>query len=130
MSVTGGARVRSALIEMYLAEVSVRRVEDITEALWGTRVSPATVPDLNKNFFGTIEGWRNRPIRAPYAYLDGLPKRSWAGDVHNVSLLVAVRLVIGANFLSVSQSKRWRVHKQHANTKNHPNEHQRPAQYK
>ena len=27
-------------MEMYLAGVSVRRVEDITEALWGTRVSP------------------------------------------------------------------------------------------
>src|SRR5215210_4083427 len=31
-----------ALIEMYLAGVSVRRVEDLTEALWGTRVSPST----------------------------------------------------------------------------------------
>src|SRR6516162_523657 len=29
--------VEEALIEMYLAGVSVRRVEDITEALWGTR---------------------------------------------------------------------------------------------
>ena len=28
---------------MYLAGVSVRRMEDITEALWGTRVSPGTV---------------------------------------------------------------------------------------
>jgi Transposase, Mutator family len=28
--------------EMYLAGVSVRRVEGITEALWGTRVSPST----------------------------------------------------------------------------------------
>jgi hypothetical protein len=28
---------------MYLAGVSVRRVEDITQALWGTRVSPGTV---------------------------------------------------------------------------------------
>jgi putative transposase len=37
-----------ALIEMYLAGVSVRRVEDITEALWGTRVSPSTVSDPNK----------------------------------------------------------------------------------
>ena len=27
--------VEEALIEMYLAGVSVRRVEDITEALWG-----------------------------------------------------------------------------------------------
>ena len=32
--------VEEALIEMYLAGVSVRRVEEITEALWGTRVSP------------------------------------------------------------------------------------------
>ena len=32
--------VEEALIEMYLAGISVRRVEDITEALWGTRVSP------------------------------------------------------------------------------------------
>ena len=30
---------------MYLAGVSVRRVEDITEALWGTRVSPSTVSE-------------------------------------------------------------------------------------
>ena len=35
--------VEEALVEMYLAGVSVRRVEDITEALWGTRVSPSTV---------------------------------------------------------------------------------------
>ncbi len=33
--------VEEAMIEMYLAGVSVRRVEDITEALWGTRVSTA-----------------------------------------------------------------------------------------
>ena len=35
---------------MYLAGISVRRVEDITEALWGTRVSPSTVSNLNKKF--------------------------------------------------------------------------------
>ena len=29
--------VEEALIEMYLAGVSVRRVEDITEALWGSK---------------------------------------------------------------------------------------------
>jgi transposase-like protein len=39
--------VEEALIE-YLAGVSVRRVEDITEALWGTQVSPSTVSNLNK----------------------------------------------------------------------------------
>ena len=31
--------VEEALVETYLAGISVRRVEDITEALWGTRVS-------------------------------------------------------------------------------------------
>jgi putative transposase len=83
----------AALIEMYLAGVSVRRVEDITEALWGTRVSPSTVSDLNKKIYGTIEAWRNRPIEGehPYVYLDGIVlKRSWAGEVRNVSLLVAI----------------------------------------
>ena len=32
--------VEEALVEMHLAGVSARRVEDITEALWGTRVRP------------------------------------------------------------------------------------------
>ena len=87
------ASVEEALIEMYLAGVSVRRVEDITEALWGTRVSPSTVSDLNKKIYATIETWRNRPIEGehPYVYLDGIVmKRSWAGEVSNVSLLVAI----------------------------------------
>ena len=73
---------------MYLAGVSVRRGEDITEALWGTRVSPSTVSDLNKKIYATIEAWRNRPIAGehPYVYLDGIVlKRSWAGEVRNVS---------------------------------------------
>jgi putative transposase len=50
--------VEEALIEMYVAGVSVRRVEDITEALWGTRVSPSTVSELNKKIYGTE---RSRP---------------------------------------------------------------------
>jgi transposase-like protein len=85
--------VEEALIEMYLAGVSVRRVEDITEALWGTRVSPSTVSRLNQRIHGEIEAWRNRPIAGehPYVYLDGIVlKRSWAGEVRNVSLLVAI----------------------------------------
>ena len=40
--------VKEALLEMYLAGVSVRRVEDITEVLWGTRVSPGTVSNLSR----------------------------------------------------------------------------------
>ena len=54
--------VEEALIEMYLAGVSVRRVEDITEALWGTKVSPGTISNLNKKAYEHIETWRTRPI--------------------------------------------------------------------
>jgi transposase-like protein len=85
--------VEEALIEMYLAGVSVRRVEDITQALWGTRVSPATISELNKKVYAQIETWRNQPLTGeyPYVYLDGIVlKRSWAGEVKNVSILVAI----------------------------------------
>jgi transposase-like protein len=85
--------VEEALIEMYHAGVSVRRVEDITEALWGTRVSPSTVSELNQKIAGQIEQWRSRPIEGehPYVYLDGLwLKRSWGGEVKNVSVLIAI----------------------------------------
>lgn len=85
--------VEEALMEMYLAGVSVRRVEDITEALWGTRVSPSAVSDLNQKIYVTIEAWRSAPIEGehPYVYLDGVwLKRSWGGEVRNVSVLVAV----------------------------------------
>jgi len=50
--------VEEALVEMYLAGVSVRRVEDITEALWGSRVSPNTISDLNQKIFERVEEWR------------------------------------------------------------------------
>ena len=85
--------VEEALIEMYLAGVSVRRVEDITQALWGTRVSPGTVSNLNKRIYERIEQWRQRPIEGdfPYVYLDGIVlKRTWADQVANVSVLVAI----------------------------------------
>ena len=73
--------VEEALIEMYLAGVSVRRVEDITEALWGSKVSPSTA-------------WRNRPLqggRYPYVYVDGIYlRRNWGGEYENVAVLVAI----------------------------------------
>ena len=85
--------VEEALMEMYLAGVSVRRVEDITEALWGTRVSPSTVSKLNQKMYKKIDAWRNRPLTGsyPYLFLDGIAlKRSWGGEVRNVSVLVAI----------------------------------------
>jgi len=86
--------VEEALIEMYLAGVSVRRVEDITEALWGTKVSPATISELNKKAYVHIEDWRNRPLQGgkyPYVYVDGIYlRRNWGGEYENVSILVAI----------------------------------------
>lgn len=85
--------VEEALMEMYLAGVSVRRVEDITEALWGMKVNAGTVSELNQKMYKRIEAWRNEPIKGnyPYLYLDGIClKRSWGGEVRNVSVLVAV----------------------------------------
>ncbi len=85
--------VEEALVEMYLAGVSVRRVEDVTEALWGTRVSSSTVSELNQKIYAKIEEWRSRAIEGqfPYVYLDGIwLKRCWGGEVRNISILVAI----------------------------------------
>ena len=80
----GRAAWKEALIEMYLAGVSVRRVEDITEALWGSKVSPSTISELNKKAYVHIEDWRNRPLqggRYPYVYVDGIYlRRNWGGE--------------------------------------------------
>lgn len=99
--------VEEALIEMYLAGVSVRRVEDITEALWGTKVSAGTVSQLNKKVYGHIDTWRKRPLQGkyPYVYVDGIYlKRNWGGEYENVAILIAMavnedgyREVIGAS---------------------------------
>jgi transposase-like protein len=85
--------VEESMMEMYLAGVSVRRVEDITEALWGQRVSPSTVSELNQKIYKNIEAWRQRPIEGEhaYVYMDGIwLKRFWGGEVRNIAVLAAV----------------------------------------
>ena len=88
--------VEEALIEMYLAGVSVRRVDDITEALWGSKVSPATISELNKKAYVHIEDWRNRPLQGgkyPYVYVDGEPPcgaTRWGGEYENVVDFMAI----------------------------------------
>ena len=85
--------IEEAIVQMYLAGVSVRRVEDVTEALWGTRVSSGTVSNLNRKVYKHIERWRSQPIEGSFAYvyLDGIVlKRSWGGEVKNVSVLAAI----------------------------------------
>ena len=76
---------------MYLAGVSVRRMEDISEALWGSKVSPSTVSELNKKAYAHIEDWRNRPLqggRYLFVYVDGIYlRRNWGGEFENVATL-------------------------------------------
>ena len=66
--------VEEALIEMYLAGISVRRVEDITEALWGTRVSPSTVSNLNKKIYC------QRATESPQFWARKIPHFGGVGD--------------------------------------------------
>ncbi len=57
--------VEEAMIEMYLAGVSTRRIEDVNEILWGSSASAATVSNLNEKAFASVEEWRNRPLERP-----------------------------------------------------------------
>ena len=110
--------VEEALIEMYLAGVSVRRVEGISEALWGSRVSASTISDLNQRAYVHIEEWRNRRLsgKYPYVYVDGIYlKRNWGGEFENVSVLVAIgvdedgyREVIGAAEGMKEDAESWK----------------------
>jgi putative transposase len=115
--------VEEALVEMYLAGVSVRRVEDITEALWGTRVSPSTVSELNQKIYARIREWRDRPLAGehPYVYLDGVwLNREFGGEVRPVAVLVAIgvnadgfREVLGVMEGAKEDTESWRAFLRH-----------------
>ena len=115
--------VEEALVEMYLAGVSVRRVEDITEALWGTRVSPSTVSELNQKIYARIHEWRNRPLAGehPYVYLDGVwLNREFGGEVRPVAVLVAIgvnadgfREILGVTEGAKEDTESWRAFLRH-----------------
>lgn len=87
--------IEEAIIEMHLAGVSTRRIEDVSEALWGAGVSAGTVSNLNEKAFAAVEEWRCRPLACeyPYPYVDGIYlKRSWGGSCGNVAVMVAFPL--------------------------------------
>ena len=81
------------MIEMYLAGVSTRRIEDVSEILWGAKASAGTVSNLNEKAFAAVEEWRSRPLKGeyPYVYVDGIYlKRSWGGSYDNVAVMIAI----------------------------------------
>lgn len=94
-------------------------MEDITEALWGSKVSPTTISELNKKAYVHIENWRNHPLqggRYPYVYVDGIYlRRNWGGEYENVAILVAIavnedgfREVLGAADGMKEDKESWR----------------------
>lgn len=85
--------VEEALIDMYLAGVSTRQVDDVSQLLWGDRMPSQTLSDKLKKVCADIDEWRGRPLEQdyPYLFMDGVwHKRCWGGSVENVSILVAV----------------------------------------
>lgn len=110
--------VEEAMIEMYLAGVSTRRIEDVSEILWGSSVSAATVSNLNEKAFDAVEKWRSRPLEHsyPYVFIDGIYlKRSWGGSFENVAVMVAIgvndegyREIIGAAEGFTESAECWR----------------------
>lgn len=80
-------------MEMCLAGVSTRGVDDTGRLLWGERMPSRTLSDKLKKIYKEIDEWRKRPLESeyPYVFVDGVwRKRSRGGHVENVSVLVAI----------------------------------------
>lgn len=83
--------VEEALIDMYLAGVSTRQVDDISQLLWGDRMPSQTLSDKLKRVYADIDAWRERPQEYAYLFMDGVwHKRCWGGSVENAGILVAI----------------------------------------
>lgn len=69
-AITERDRRRESSAEKRLSGVSVQRVEDIKEVLWGSKVSPAAISELNNKVYVHIWDWRNRLLqRGQYPYV-------------------------------------------------------------
>lgn len=104
---------------MYLAGVSTRRIEDVSEVLWGAGVSAGTVSNLNDKALKAVNEWRCRPLTCAYPYIyhvDGIYlKRSWGDSYENVAVMVAIgvnedgyREVIGCAESFTESAECWR----------------------
>ena len=119
-----------------MAGVSVRRVEDITEALWGSKVSPSTISEAEQESICPYRGLAGTDhcgaasIRT-FMSMVSICAATWGGEYENVAILVAIavnedgyREVIGAaegmkedkiswmSFFSMAQGTRTQRHVQ------------------
>ena len=89
--------VGEALIQIYLSNgVSIRHVEDIPEALWGSPASTTTVSGPIRNIHTRNEIWRNQPFEGdhPSVIIDKIAMhRRSTDEVCHLSLLVAIGII-------------------------------------
>ena len=110
--------VEEAVVGMYLAGTSTRRIENVYGVLWGSSVSAATVSNLDDKAFEAVGEWRSRPLTCeyPYVFVDGIYlKRAWGRSFENVAVMVAIgvnddgyREVIGGAEGFTESAERWR----------------------
>ena len=120
--------VEEALIDMYLAGVSTRQVDDVQPAPVGR---PHALADPERQAQARLCGYRRMAGQAleqdyPYLFMDGVwHKRCWGGSVENVSILVAIGVGMDGRreVLSVAEGMKedaesWRgIHQRHARTR-------------
>lgn len=95
--------VEEALIDMYLAGVSTRQVDDISRLLWGERMSSQTLSDKLKGVYAQIDEWRQAvgafvpvPVRGRRV---AQPDRTFGHmDLNYFSFAAEVRLTMGNNY--------------------------------
>lgn len=95
--------VEEVLLALYHAGTSLGGIERICEALWGARISPATISELSKRASAQIATSLGRGELGvfPYVFLSALAiRRSCGAEVDEVSVVVAVG-VDGAGFRSL-----------------------------
>ena len=61
--------VEKAIIEMHLAGVTTRRIEDVIKILQGAGVFTGTASNLNDKAFKAVDEWRCRPLTCAYPYV-------------------------------------------------------------
>ncbi|NJP41553.1 hypothetical protein HCH52_10915 [Oscillospiraceae bacterium HV4-5-C5C] len=75
---------------MYLSGVSVRRVDDITEALCGNKHHPSRSESKTRKCMSILRNGAIVLLQSrlyPYMYVDGLcPCSNWIGEYKNVAI--------------------------------------------
>lgn len=82
-----------AILEVYHADLSIKKAECLGQELWGKRVSLAKISDMSRQIDEAIEAWLKEPLRRrfPYVFVDGTPLRRGSGsDAIRPSVLIAI----------------------------------------